>query len=155
MHSLGRCRESLDKVDARDQRPGEGARAALMKLLTTQVHAMADSQNHLRSETGNLVRALRAPSVRVALGGNSTPPRGRTRWHGGAIAILSSNPAIQTEEGRLRPDLIVHPPGGKTIVVDAKTPLSAYLEALDATDDESRGRLLDQPLPLQVRVSAY
>jgi hypothetical protein len=53
-------------------------------------------------------------------------------------------PTLQTEDGRLRPDLIVHPPGGKTIVVDAKTPLNAYLEALEAPDDESRVRLLDQ-----------
>jgi DNA recombination protein RmuC len=53
-------------------------------------------------------------------------------------------PTLNTEDGKLRPDLIVHPPGGKTIVVDAKTPLNAYLEALDAPDDETRSRLLDQ-----------
>jgi len=45
---------------------------------------------------------------------------------------------VLTEDGRLRPDVIVRLPGGKNIVVDAKTPLKAYLEALESQDDEQR-----------------
>jgi DNA recombination protein RmuC len=45
---------------------------------------------------------------------------------------------VQTEDGRLRPDLLVHLPGGKNVVVDAKAPLSAYLEAMETADDFTR-----------------
>ena len=49
---------------------------------------------------------------------------------------------MTTEDGRLRPDMIVRLPGGKNIVVDAKAPLAAYLEALEATDEEEKKRKL-------------
>src|ERR1022692_4511630 len=53
-----------------------------------------------------------------------------------------SQPVTTTEEGRLRPDLLVRLPGGKNIVVDAKTPLDAYLAASESTGDETRRTLL-------------
>ena len=46
--------------------------------------------------------------------------------------------SVTTDDGRLRPDLIVRLPGGKNIVVDAKAPLAVYLEAIEATDDVIR-----------------
>ena len=135
-------RESLDKVDSKIH-DLETARAGAYEALKTQVQSLADTQNHLRSETGTLVRALRAPAVRGRWGEIQLR---RVVELAGMVAHCDfvEQPTLQTEDGRLRPDLIVHPPGGKTIVVDAKTPLNAYLEALDAPDDESRGRLLDQ-----------
>jgi DNA recombination protein RmuC len=135
-------RESLDKVDAKIQ-DLETARAGAYEALKTQVQSLADSQNHLRSETGNLVRALRAPAVRGRWGEIQLR---RVVELAGMVAHCDfvEQPTLQTEDGRLRPDLVVHPPGGKTIVVDAKTPLNAYLEALDAPDDETRLRFLDQ-----------
>jgi DNA recombination protein RmuC len=51
---------------------------------------------------------------------------------------FDEQPGLSTDNGRLRPDLIVHLPGGKRIVVDAKTPLEAFLDAQDCADDESR-----------------
>ena len=55
---------------------------------------------------------------------------------------LSIVTSVYTDSGRLRPDLIVHLPGGKRIVVDAKAPLEAYLDAQDAPDEEARGARL-------------
>jgi DNA recombination protein RmuC len=134
--------QSLEKVDAKIH-DLETVRAGAYEALKTQVQSLAETQNHLRSETGNLVRALRAPAVRGRWGEIQLR---RVVELAGMVAHCDfvEQPTLHTEEGKLRPDLIVHPPGGKTIVVDAKTPLNAYLEALDAPDDETRGRLLDQ-----------
>ena len=135
-------RESLEKVDAKIH-DLETARAGAYEALKTQVQSLAETQSHLRSETGNLVRALRAPNVRGRWGEIQLR---RVVELAGMVAHCDfvEQPTLHTEDGRLRPDLIVHPPGGKTIVVDAKTPLNAYLEALEAPDDETRLRLLDQ-----------
>ncbi|CAN5300446.1 DNA recombination protein RmuC [soil metagenome] len=135
-------RESLDKVDAKIH-DLETARTGAYEALRTQVQSLVETQSHLRSETGNLVRALRAPAVRGRWGEIQLR---RVVELAGMVAHCDfvEQPTLHTEEGRLRPDLIVHPPGGKTIVVDAKTPLNAYLEALEAPDDETRLRLLDQ-----------
>lgn len=100
-----------------------------------------DSLQRLRQETGNLAKALRAPSV-------------RGRW--GEISLrrvvelagLSSHcdfieqETVEGAEGRLRPDLIVQLPGGRQIVVDAKAVLSAYFEAHDATEETLRAAAL-------------
>ncbi len=135
-------RESLEKVDAKIH-DLETARAGAYESLKSQVQSLADTQNHLRSETGNLVRALRSPHVRGRWGEIQLR---RVVELAGMVAHCDfvEQPTLHTEDGKLRPDLIVHPPGGKTIVVDAKTPLNAYLEALEAPDDDTRLRLLDQ-----------
>ena len=134
--------QSLEKVDTKINEL-EKARSGAYEGLKTTVQSLTDTQNRLRSETGNLVRALRSPSVRGRWGEIQLK---RVVELAGMVAHCDfyEQPTLQTEDGRLRPDLIVHPPGGKTIVVDAKTPLNAYLEALEATDDEARLRLLDQ-----------
>lgn len=135
-------RESLDKVDAKIHEL-EKARAGAYESLKTQVQSLSDTQNTLRVETSNLVRALRSPAVRGRWGEIQLR---RVVELAGMVAHCDfvEQPTLQTEDGRLRPDLVVHPPGGKTIVVDAKTPLNAYLEALEAPDDQTRLRFLDQ-----------
>ena len=80
--------------------------------------------------------AARAASA-GPLGGNPAPARGGAGGDAGPLRF-SRTASVTTEDGRLRPDLIVHLPGGKQVVVDAKAPLAAYLEALEAGDDVTR-----------------
>jgi DNA recombination protein RmuC len=135
-------RESLEKVDAKIN-DLEKARSGAYEALTTQVRSLAETQNYLRSETSNLVRALRSPIVRGRWGEIQLR---RVVELAGMIdhCDFLEQTTVQTEEGRLRPDMIVHLPGGKTIVVDAKASLNAYLEALEAADDEGRINRLEQ-----------
>jgi DNA recombination protein RmuC len=135
-------RESLEKVDAKINEL-EKVRSGAYESLTTQVRALAESQNYLRSETSNLVRALRSPVVRGRWGEIQLR---RVVELAGMVdhCDFIEQTTIQTEDGRLRPDMIVHLPAGKTIVVDAKASLNAYLEALEAGDDEARANRLDQ-----------
>jgi DNA recombination protein RmuC len=135
-------RESLEKVDAKIQEL-EKARSGAYEALSTQVRSLAETQNYLRSETSNLVRALRSPIVRGRWGEVQLR---RVVELAGMIEHCDflEQPTVQTEDGRMRPDVIVHLPGGKSIVIDAKATLSAYLDALEASDDDARMSLLVQ-----------
>lgn len=135
-------RESLEKVDAKINEL-EKARSGAYESLTTQVRSLAESQNYLRSETSNLVRALRSPIVRGRWGEIQLR---RVVELAGMVnhCDFLEQTTVQTEEGRMRPDMIVHLPAGKTIVVDAKASLNAYLEALEAGDDDARVNRLQQ-----------
>ena len=127
---------SLDKLDGRIhdiERLREGAYQAL----TTQVRSLAEGQGDLRRETFSLVKALRQPVARGRWG--ELQLRKVVEMAGMVeycdfVEQASSN----GDDGRLRPDLVVRLPGGLNIVVDAKTPLSAYLEAAETDDDEVR-----------------
>jgi DNA recombination protein RmuC len=105
------------------------------------VRAMAEAQGELRQETGNLVKALRAPQTRGRWGELQLK---RVVEMAGMLdhCDFFEQESTNTEEGRLRPDMIVKLPGGKNIVVDAKAPLAAYLEALEATDEDEKKRKL-------------
>lgn len=135
-------RESLEKVDAKIN-DLEKSRTGAYEALTTQVRSLAETQNYLRSETSNLVRALRSPIVRGRWGEIQLR---RVVELAGMVEHCDfvEQTSVQTEEGRLRPDMIVRLPAGKTIVVDAKASLNAYLEALEAGDDDARVNRLQQ-----------
>jgi DNA recombination protein RmuC len=127
---------SLDKVDekivalerAREQAYGE---------IRQQFVQMADTQHQLRTETAALVKALRQPHVRGRWGEIQLR---RVVEMAGMMPHCDfvEQQSAEGEEGKLRPDLIVKLPGGRQIVVDSKAPISAYMEAHEATNDDLR-----------------
>ncbi len=135
-------RESLEKVDGQI-RGLEQVRTQAYSTLTEQVRALAEGQRELRQETGNLVTALRSPTVRGRWGEIQLKRVVEMAGMLGHCDFVEQT--TTTADGtRLRPDLIVKLPGGRNVVVDAKAPLLAYLEALEAKDDETRRlKLLD------------
>jgi len=121
--------ETLRNVDLR-LGEAERDRVSAYARLTEQVAALG-------STTTTLSRALRTPAVRGRWGEMQLR---RVVEISGMLqrCDFDEQPALAGDNGRLRPDLIVHLPGGKQIVVDAKTPLEAFLDAQDAADEDAR-----------------
>jgi len=133
-------KESLDKVDGKIGEL-EKVRAGAYSELREQVKTLATSQLQLQSETGNLVKALRAPHVRGRWGEIQLR---RVVELAGMLQYCDfvEQETVATEDGRIRPDLIVRLPGNRTIVVDAKVPFDAFYESISTTDDDIRSARL-------------
>ncbi len=116
----------------------EKARAESYGQLSEQVKNLFGAQQELKQETGRLVSALRRPEV-------------RGRWGEVQLKRVVEMAGMQdhcdfyeqeaSSDGR-RPDMLVRLPGGKTVVLDSKAPVAAYLEAVEAEHEDARGRAL-------------
>jgi DNA recombination protein RmuC len=138
--------KKLGEFDA-EIRKLEVARATAYSTLTEQVTSLRTTQEKLQAETAGLVKALRSPTVRGRWGEIQLR---RVVEIAGMLPYCDFTEQETVADGRLRPDLIVRLPGGKNIVVDSKAPLSAYLEAWEARDDDARKEKL-QAHAMQIR----
>lgn len=120
-------------------------RESAYQSLTDQLRALIDSHlPQLHRETAGLVRALRQPTTRGRWGELQLR---RVVEMAGMLnhCDFVEQGTVAVEDGRsLRPDLIVRLPGGRQVVVDAKTPIDAYLTAIEVDDDSERAAMLKQ-----------
>ncbi|HUB36089.1 MAG TPA: DNA recombination protein RmuC [Solirubrobacteraceae bacterium] len=130
---LVRMESEIGRLE-RERRQAQGELAEMVR----QLH---DGVGGLRRETGNLVSALKRPSTRGSWG--EIQLRNAIEMAGMVDHCdFQEQSTIDTGEGLLRPDVLVRLPGGKTIVVDAKVPLDAYLAALEASEEPDQRREL-------------
>ena len=130
-------REALAKSEAQIQSI-ERDRIDAFAAIKTQMETLASGQSLLSRETRNLVTALRRPDVRGRWG-EITLKRLVELSGMSAHVDFTEQPHQPTESGAIRPDMIVHMPERRDIVVDVKTPLDAYLAAVEAQSEEERG----------------
>ncbi|MCA9762093.1 MAG: DNA recombination protein RmuC, partial [Gemmatimonadetes bacterium] len=135
-------RKGLEQVDSKLQAI-DVSRAESQGAMQAMLSSMAEAQKTLTSETATLVAALRQP-------------QGRGQW--GELQLrrvvelagmlehcdFATQHTVEGEDGSQRPDLVVRLPGEKVVVVDAKAPLSAYLDATNAENESARNAFLDQ-----------
>ena len=135
-------REALTRTESQVQQL-ENARAGAFAALKTEVANLAAGQNQLSRETRNLVTALRRPDVRGQWG--EITLRRVVELSGMTAHVDFTEQHHQaTATGAVRPDMIVHLPERRDIVVDVKTPLDAYLSAAEAQNDEDRSKELQR-----------
>ena len=129
-------RTALQKTEAQVEAL-ERERRDAFSTLRTQIETLANGQTQLQRETRNLVTALRRPEVRGRWG--ELTLRRLVELAGMAEHCdFTEQLQVTSEDGTLRPDLVVHMPESRNLVVDVKAPLDAYLEALEAVTDDAR-----------------
>lgn len=128
--------ETLDKYE-QQIRSLEESRQRAYGSLENQLKNLIETHRILQKETSNLVTALRTPQVRGRWG-EITLRRVVELSGMSNYCDFTEQSSIEMEEGRLRPDMIVHLPNQRTIVVDSKVPLQAYIDAISASDEQER-----------------
>jgi DNA recombination protein RmuC len=133
---LGPLSETLARYESGLQQI-EVARQGAYEGLSEKVAQLTLGNEQLQKETRNLVTALRSPQTRGRWGEIQLR---RVVEMAGLLEHCDFDEQVSTttEDGRLRPDMIVHMPGERDMVVDAKVPLDAFLQLIDADDDDSR-----------------
>jgi DNA recombination protein RmuC len=132
--------KTLEQVD-REIQDAERRRVESGAQLMQRIASLDTAGQSLREETRRLTDALKRPGVRGRWGELQLK---RVVELAGMVehCHFTEQETIASEQGRVRPDVVVHLPGRKHVVVDAKVPLDAYLRALEAPDEDSRQRLL-------------
>jgi len=133
-------RDALARTEAQI-RSIERERIDAFATIKSQMEVIASGQSQLSRETRNLVTALRRPDVRGRWG-EITLKRLVELSGMSAHVDFTEQPQQLTDSGPIRPDMIVHMPERRDIVVDVKTPLDAYLAAIEAQSDDERAREL-------------
>jgi len=128
--------EALNKYNTSVQQI-EKARGEAYGSLKTQVAAMTHDQRRLRDETARLVTSLRRPEVRGRWGEMQLK---RVAELAGMIenCDFTEQASVSTGSGTQRPDMVVHLPSGRSIIVDAKTPLDAFISAIECDEDDDQ-----------------
>ncbi len=128
---LGRYDEGVQRLEIERQKA--------YTTLTEQMKHLSTSHDQLQKETRNLVTALRSPQTRGRWGELQLR---RVVEMAGMLERCDFDEQVSSDgdSGRMRPDMVVHLPGGKNVAVDAKVPMQAFLDANEA-DDESQRRL--------------
>ncbi len=135
-------KESLDKYGT-EIKQIEGSRKEAYGGLKQQLVSLIEDQKLLKGETANLVKALRRPEVRGQWGEMHLK---RVVEMAGMVehCDFTQQVSVSTEQGRLQPDMVVFLPSSRTIVVDAKTPLDAFLQAAECGDEAQQNNFLEQ-----------
>ncbi len=121
----------------------EKKRASDYGGLENQIKTLVLTNQQLQKETGNLVTALRRPEVRGRWG-EVTLKRVVELSGMSEHCDFTEQVSVTTEEGRLRPDMLVHLPANREIVVDSKVSLDAFIDAISVTDEEQRKVLIER-----------
>jgi DNA recombination protein RmuC len=140
-HLVKPIRDALEKTE-QQVRLMEQERKEAYGALHKHLETMTQTQQLLHGETRNLVQALRRPEVRGQWGEMTLK---RLAELAGMVEHCDFYPqeSTDTDIGRMRPDMVVRMPDGREIIVDVKTPLDAYLSAIEAADDTARARHLE------------
>ena len=134
-------KDTLDRYDHNIQEM-ERSRQNAYGGLSEQIRSLIDTQAILHQETGNLAKALRVPHVRGRWGELTLKRVAEISGMADHCDFLEQN-SVAAEDGLLRPDMIITLSGQRKIVIDAKAPLSAYLESLEAETDAEQKQLLE------------
>ena len=139
-HLVRPVQETLTKLD-QEMRAMEKERKGDTSAIRTQVENLIATEKALKTETSNLVKALRAPNVRGRWGELQLR---RVVELAGMIKHCDffEQTTLSNDEGVVRPDVIVQLPGAKQVIIDAKAPLDAYLDAQETENDTIRRQKL-------------